>query len=247
MAQSLINRIKNSSLKNKIFFSVTVVILLISVLIALFTRWILISTLVSELKQRGLGIGYSIAESCRGFILTKDEPQLTSLVFDARLGARKELVGYVFIMDKQGQILAHTFTRELPEQITGANPIPPEKDHRIELMQTGRDQVYDVAVAVKEGIYRIGTVHVGLYKKHIDQLINKLRTTFLGFVSVVILFFFIVSHHLSKTITQPITRLTKVSDEISRGISTFSWIRKKGSNKTGSRMKCANFPDLLSI
>jgi hypothetical protein len=42
-------------------------------------------------------------------------------------------------------------------------------------------KVYDVAVAVNEGIYRIGSVHVGLYKKHIDQLINKLRTTFLGF------------------------------------------------------------------
>ena len=49
MAQSLIDRIRNSSLKNKIFFSVTAVILLISVLIALFTRWILISTLTSEL------------------------------------------------------------------------------------------------------------------------------------------------------------------------------------------------------
>jgi two-component system NtrC family sensor kinase len=233
MAQSLINRIKNSSLKNKIFFSVTVVILLISVLIALFTRWILISTLVSELKQRGLGIGYSIAESCRGFILTKDEPQLTSLVFDARLGARRELVGYVFIMDKQGQILAHTFTSEFPEQITDANPIAPEKDHRIKLMETGGDQVYDVAVAVKEGIYRIGTVHVGLYKKHIDQLINKLRTTFLGFVSVVILFFFIVSHHLSKTITQPITRLTKVSDEISRGIFDVQLDPEKGLQQNG--------------
>ena len=58
MAQSLIDRIRNSSLKNKIFFSVTAVILLISVLIALFTRWILISTLTSELKQRGLGIAY---------------------------------------------------------------------------------------------------------------------------------------------------------------------------------------------
>jgi two-component system NtrC family sensor kinase len=233
MAQSLIDRIKNSSLKNKIFFSVTVVILLISVLIALFTRWILISTLTSELKQRGLGIGYSIAESCRGFILTKDEPQLTSLVFDARLGARRELVGYVFIMDKQGQILAHTFTSDFPEQITGANPIAPEKDHRIKLMETGGDEVYDVAVAVNEGIYRIGTVHVGLYKKHIDQLINKLRTTFLGFVSVVILFFFIISHHLSKTITQPITRLTKVSDEISRGIFDVQLDPEKGLQQNG--------------
>jgi two-component system NtrC family sensor kinase len=218
MAQSLIDRIKNSSLKNKIFFSVTAVILLISVLIALFTRWILISTLTSELKLRGLGIGYSVAESCRSYLLTQDIPQLTSLVFDARLGARKELVGYVFVSDKQDRVLAHTFITDFPTQIIGANPIAPEKAHRIQLMNTGQGAVYDVAVAVNEGIYRIGSVHVGLYKKHIDKLINKLRTTFLGFVSVVILFFFIISHRLSKYITLPITKLTRVSDEISRGI-----------------------------
>jgi two-component system NtrC family sensor kinase len=86
---------------------------------------------------------------------------------------------------------------------------------------------------LNEGIYRIGTVHVGLYKKHIDQLINKLRTTFLGFVSVVILFFFIISHHLSKTITQPITRLTKVSDEISRGIFDVQLDPEKGLQQNG--------------
>ena len=233
MAQSLIDRIRNSSLKNKIFFSVTAVILLISVLIALFTRWILISTLTSELKQRGLGIAYSIAESCRGYLLTNDVNQLTSLIFDARLGARRELVGYVFILDKQGQITAHTFTSDFPQQIAGANRIAPEHDHRIQLMSTGKDEVYDVAVAVNEGIYRIGSVHVGLYKKHIDQLINKLRTTFLGFVSVVILFFFIISHHLSKTITQPITRLTKVSDEISRGIFEVQLDVEKGLHHDG--------------
>lgn len=233
MAQSLINRIKNSSLKNKIFFTVTAVILLISVLIALFTRWILISTLTSELKQRGLGIGHSIAESCRGYLLTKNVPQLTSLIFEARLGARRELVGYVFILDKQGQILAHTFTSDFPEPITRANRIAPEKDHSTKLMDAGRDEVYDVAVAVNEGIYRIGSVHVGLYKKHIDQLINKLRTTFLGFVSVVIIFFFIISHHLSKTITQPITRLTKVSDEISRGNFDVQLDLEKGLQQSG--------------
>lgn len=217
LIHSLIDRIKNASLKNKIFFSVTAVILLISVLIALFTRWILISTLTSELEQRGLGIGYSVAESSRSYILTKDVPQLTSLVFDARLGARRELVGYLFVSDKQGQILAHTFTSDFPLQIADANRIEPEREHRIQLLNTGMDEVYDVAVAVNEGIYRIGAVHVGLYKKHIDKLINKLRTTFLGFVSVVIVFFFIISHRLSKYITLPITKLTRLSDEISQG------------------------------
>lgn len=217
MAQTLIKSIKNISLKNKIFFSVTAVILLISLLIALFTRWILISSLTSELKQRGLGISTSIAESCKGYILTNNLSQLTSLIFDARLGARKELVAYVFISDKQDKILAHTFTRDFPEHITRVNRIPAEIDHSIELMDTGLAKVYDVAVAVNEGIYRIGSVHVGLYKKHIDKLINKLRTTFLGFISAIVLVFFIISHRLSKYITQPITKLTRLSDEISRG------------------------------
>jgi PAS domain S-box-containing protein len=217
MAQSLIDSIRNSSLKNKIFVSTTAVILLVSVLIAVFARWVLITTLISELKQRGLGIGYSIAESSRSFILTEDLPQLTSLIFDARLGARRELVGYVFISGKQDEILAHTYTSEFPAGLAQANPIEPNDDHSIKLLNMVDDAVYDVAVAVNEGIYRIGSVHVGLYKKHIDQLIGKLRTTFLGFVSAVTILFFIISHALSKYITQPITELTKVSDEISRG------------------------------
>ncbi len=217
MARSLIDRIGNSSLKNKIFVSTTAVILLVSVLIALFTRWILITTLTSELKQRGLGIGYSIAESSRGHILTENTAQLTSLVFDARLGARRELVSYVFILGKHDQVLAHTFTRPFPGPIAGANLIEPEKEYSIKLLNAGSEAVYDVAVAVNEGIYRIGSVHVGLYKKHIQKLINKLRTTFLGFVSAVTVLFFIISHRLSKYITRPITELTKISDEISQG------------------------------
>ncbi len=61
-------RLKNLSLKNKIFFCALAVILLISLLIALFTRWVVISSLTRELERRGLGIAQSIAESSRGYI-----------------------------------------------------------------------------------------------------------------------------------------------------------------------------------
>ena len=210
-------KIKNASLKNKIFFSITVVILLISVLIALFTRWVLISSLTSELKRRGIGIGYSIAESSRSHILTENIPQLTSLLFDTRLGERKFLVVYVFIQDKADRVLAHTFTRPFPEGLKGANPLPLDQPHRIRLLKVADTAVYDVAIPVREGIYQIGTVHLGVAKNHIDQLIGKLRTTFLGFVSAVTIIFFIISHGLARYITRPISQLTRVSDEISRG------------------------------
>jgi len=217
MVKRLINSVKNTTLKNKIFFSTTAVILLISVLIALFTRWVLISSLTSELKERGLGIGHSIAESSRSYILTEDIPQLISLIFDARLGVRKNLMSYAYITDKQDRILAHTFITDFPRELIDVNSIEPEKTYDVELLKVNGKIVYDVAVPVTEGIYRIGSIHVGLKKQHIDQLIGKLRTTFLGFVSAVTILFFIISHHLSKYITRPITELIKVSDEISRG------------------------------
>ena len=217
MVKRLISRVQNTNLKNKIFFFTTAVILLISVLIALFTRWVLISSLTSELKERGLGIGHSIAESGRGYILTEDIPELISLIFDARLGVRRHLMGYVYITDKQDKILAHTFTMEFPSELVNVNPIKPEKAYDVKLLRLDGKLVYDVVVPVTEGIYRIGSVHVGLKKQHIDQLIGKLRITFLGFVSAVTILFFIISHHLSKYITRPITELIKVSDEISRG------------------------------
>lgn len=211
------DRLRKLSLKNKIFFSTTAVILLISVLIALFTRWVLISSLNSELQRRGLGIAQSIAESCRGFILTENIPELTSLAFDARLGERRQLVLYVFILNKQNKVLCHTFTDTFPRDLADANALLPEANSSIRLLRLENLSVYDVAVPVIEGIYRIGTVRLGVNKQHIDQLIGKLRTTFVGFVSVVTVIFFAISHWLSKYITRPIWELTKISDEISRG------------------------------
>ena len=77
------------SLKNKIFLSCLGFILLVSIIIALFTRAILISGLTSELQKRGTGIAQSIAENARTFILTKNRAELTSLAYDARLGKKK--------------------------------------------------------------------------------------------------------------------------------------------------------------
>ncbi len=207
--RTVLERLNNISLKNKIYFSTTAVIVLISVFIALFTRWILISSLTGEQKLRGLGIAQSIAESSRGYLLTRDIPNLTSLIFDARLGERRFLINYVFITDKEGVVISHTFTHPFPEMLRKVNPLQAGEPHAVELIHTGQKDIYDVAVPVLEGIYQIGSVHIGLYKEHIDKLIGKLRITFLGFISVVVVIFFAISHVLARYITRPITQLTR--------------------------------------
>ncbi len=214
-----VRRINRLSLKNKIFFSTLAVILLLSVGIGLVARGVLISSLISRLETRGLGIAQSIAESGRTYVLTQDTPQLTRLVFDAtHLGAREALIYYIFVVDKKGDLLAHTFTDNFPEKLLLSNRVPAGKAHSIALLQVGGERAYDIAVPVTEGIHRIGTVHVGLNKRHIDRLIGKLQITFLGFIAAIALIFFGISHWLAGYITRPIRELIRMTNEISRGI-----------------------------
>lgn len=209
---------RSISFKNKMLFSTLLVILLLSVGIAVASRLVLLPTLTSELKRRGLDIAQSIADSSRGYILAENIPELTSLIFDATLlEERKPLITYVFILDTEHNVLSHTFIDAFPDELRQANMIPPEQTHSIKLVRIHREPAYDIAVPILEGIYHIGTVHVGLSKRHIDRLIGKLATTFFGIISAITVIGFLMSHLLSKYITRPISQLTKVSDEISRG------------------------------
>ncbi|MBL7176553.1 MAG: PAS domain S-box protein [Desulfobacteraceae bacterium] len=211
-------RLNNLSLKNKIFFFNFATILILSVGIALVARWVFVSSILSRHEKRGIDIAQSIAESGRGHILTENTPELTSLITDAaQLGERKILISYIYILDKEERVLSHTFIDVYRDELLRVNKIPPQQPHSIKLLQMGGESAYDIALPIKDGIYKIGTVHVGLNKRHIDKLIGKLRFTFLGFISAIAIIFFGISHWLSRYITRPMSQLTRVSDEISRG------------------------------
>ncbi|RLB87062.1 MAG: PAS domain-containing sensor histidine kinase, partial [Deltaproteobacteria bacterium] len=185
------------TLKNKIFISCLGFTLIVSVLIALFTRALLISSLTNELKKRGVGIAQSIADSSRVFILTKNRAELTALAYDARLGNRKDMVRYLLISDKAGLVLGHTFTTGFPDNFKKQIERGAHDVQSITPMQVDNHSVFHVSVPVKEGIYTIGSVQVGLDQQHIESLVSRLRLVFLSFLSVVAIIFFFLSHRLA--------------------------------------------------
>ncbi|WP_147822686.1 ATP-binding protein [Salidesulfovibrio onnuriiensis] len=213
----MVRRFERASLKNKLMLSMLVGILLISATIAFIARWILVSSLTNELEQRGAAIAHSVAERGGSCILDNDIPRLLSLIFDERrLHERKKLVSYIVIEDQHGKVLAHTMTRRLPPAVL-AHELPQDLRQSIQLVDLDGEAVYDIAAGINEGLYRIGTVHVGLNKSHIDSLVSKLRVAFLGFISGVVVIAFFLSNRLSRNITKPIRDLTAIADEISRG------------------------------
>lgn len=214
----ILRRFQRLGLQQKFFITILVVIMAISGTIALLARWILVSGLTAELELRGAAIAHSVAARGAGYILDNDEAQLVGLIFDeAQLRERHQFIAYIFVTDPQGAVLAHTFIKPFPEYLRMANPLPDGMAKSVELVDVMGMSAYDIAVPVKEGLYRIGDVHVGLSKDHMDSLVGKLRVTFLGFITAVVVITFFISHYLARYITAPVTRLTRISDDLSRG------------------------------
>ncbi len=205
------------SLKNKIFISCLGFILVVSIVIALFTRWLLISSLTTELQKRGKGIAQSIADSARIYMLTENRAELTAIAYDARVGNRKNIVRYLVISDKDGNILAHTFTTYFPERLKEVVKNPDYEKKSINLLNITEYSVFHVSVPVKEGLYTIGSVQIGLDKRHIKRLTANLRLLFFSFLSAVTVIFFFISHQLARHITKPVSSLIKYTDQITKG------------------------------
>ncbi len=213
----LIDKFTHAGLRAKLLLSMLAAIVFISVAVALVSRYILVSSLTHELEMRGKAIAHSVAERAGSYILDNDVPKLLALIFDeANLHQRKHLVSYIFVENSDGKLLAHTMTRTLPEVLL-SDEIPESDKDAVELINVGGEDIYDISSPINEGLYRIGTVHVGLIKSHIDLLVGKLRVAFLGFISLVVLITIFFSSWLTRYITKPITDLTRLSDEISRG------------------------------
>ena len=204
--------------KNKIFFASVVVILLVSIGIALVARWVLVSSLIMRMQQRGVGIAQSVAEESKAHVLNVNRDALNRLLFEAsRLGNRESLISYMFILDQDGKVLAHTFNDGFPEALLRINRIDPGQAYGIERLSFGKESAYDITFPLKEGASQLGAVHVGLSKGQIDEIVDRLRITFLGFISVIILIFFGIAHWLSGYITRPMGELIRRANEISLG------------------------------
>jgi PAS domain S-box-containing protein len=205
------------SLKNKIFISCLGFILVVSIIIALFTRWLLISSLTTQLKRRGTGIAQSIADNARVYMLTENKAELTAIAYDASLGNRKDIVRYLIISDKDGNILAHSFTTSFPEILKKIVKSREYEEKNIQSINISKYAVFHVSAPVKEGLYTIGSVQVGLDKQHIERLTSKLRFLFLSFLFAVTVIFFFISNQLARHITKPVSSLIKYTDQLTKG------------------------------
>ncbi len=173
---------------------------------------IIYSSLEDELQQRGLYISRTISERATDQLLFDDIVGLNRLVNEMR--SIDASVEYVFILNRNREVVAHTFEDYFPAALLAIQEMPYSGEistMHIQPQGTGK-VVRDIAVPLLDG--RAGYARVGLSEDHIYRSINQAVTTLLG---MVIIFFFAGiggTMAFSYMITQPVKSISQIAESI---------------------------------
>ncbi|BDV01512.1 hypothetical protein TDMWS_15970 [Thermodesulfomicrobium sp. WS] len=127
--------------------------------------------LLEEHRKRGADIAASLAVRAVDPLLALDFLRLRELVAEPRD------VTYIFIQDRAGRILAHSFGPDFPVDLATANHADPQNPMRIQLIDNGMERIDDIATLIRVHDEPIGTVRLGLSRRAASEILDHLVAT----------------------------------------------------------------------
>lgn len=199
----------------KIGLGTSMIVLLAAVLLALTFSTLSTRVLINENKKHGLVLAENLALRALDPMFSADFLQMKDLVDGVR--DVDENVDYAFILDRDGNVLAHTFSRGMPVGLVGANVLPRSQENATVLIDTGRSFVYDFAVPVVVAENRLGTVRVGLSRSKIQGVINELLHPVMGVSLATLLVAVFLGSLFANKITSRINELRRHAEALVTG------------------------------
>lgn len=191
------------------------IVLLAAVLLALTFSTLSTRVLINENKKHGLVLAENLALRALDPMFSADFLQMKDLVDGVR--DVDENVDYAFILDRDGNVLAHTFSRGMPVGLVGANVLPRSQENATVLIDTGRSFVYDFAVPVVVAENRLGTVRVGLSRSKIQGVINELLHPVMGVSLATLLVAVFLGSLFANKVTSRINELRRHAEALVTG------------------------------
>jgi PAS domain S-box-containing protein len=167
-----------------------------------FSAWSLDRNLTEEYESKGMTLADSIAATSVESFLFRDAAAIQSQI-DQSLEIKG--VAYVFVIDGQGEIVAHTFAPEVPEEVRRLVDNP-EKTTNRRVHVAGQGEAIDLSAPILGG--QLGYVHVGM---DYDQIRAKTRAVLLrqlGLMAGICLVGVFVAYLLVSRISRPLQHLT---------------------------------------
>jgi len=210
-------RIRTSRrLLTKVLVAEVILFAVIGLTTSTMSAFSLASHLTSEFASKGTAIATSIANASDELILTRDASTIQSLVDQYR---QIRGVGYVFVVDGDGQIVSHTFVPEVPIELrtlhrTAWNEPDGDKVQQVQVKVAGGGDYLDVSAPVLAGV--AGAVHVGMDRGIIRADIKDTIVKQLLVVGAILLAAVMIAATVVGRIAKPLSALTAHAHKVAR-------------------------------
>lgn len=206
-------RLGTTSYFIKMVFTLTVVLVLLGATSIIQTRGMMNNLFVDQQEKRGLSIANMLSARAANLILVNNFYDLHELAKDTQ--DTNDDVRYVFIVNNQGDLLAHSFNSGFPKNLLEANVLESGKKLSIVELSTEEGLVRDFAVPIFEG--RLGVVHIGLSDASLRNTIHNTTKQLMIDTFLAVLVGIIITTILTKHLFKPITELVRVTSAITAG------------------------------
>ena len=169
--------------------------------------------LEKELQKRGVSIAKHFAEVSANPFLTDTIVSIEFLANDYM--ASEEDLAYIFALDRYGKVVAHTFDKGFPQELTGVNPLAPGQSYNIRTIRTEQGNIFDIAAPILKG--DMGVVHIGISQASINRGINDVLGRTSWFILAVLFLGGIYSIFFTSAITRPVRELIKGVEAVGSG------------------------------
>ncbi len=186
------------------------------------------SSLLEAISSQAENLAHAVALEALDKILINDLVALQKM-----LGSHMQShsnISYIFIQ-RDGQILAHTFKNGIPKGLLKANTIEPGEPMRFQkIVATNGDHFLDIAWRVFEG--RAGILRLGFSETAYYQKMTRLWLQMGGLTVVILLLAVFGSLFFVRRITRPLVELAQATQKVDKGELNVR-VRVEGKDEVG--------------
>jgi sigma-B regulation protein RsbU (phosphoserine phosphatase) len=202
-----VDKVKTSRLFTKTLILIVILFGVIAMATSILAGWTLYRSLTMEYRSKGIAIAKGIADSSAEILLDRDLATVQALIdqFDEIDG-----VGYVFVSDARGEVVAHTFVPAVPKEVlalikkTKTSPVTGDAvTTTLKIEQLG-DFIH-IYAPILAGV--AGFVHVGMDQSFIRAQIWSTVAKQQGLMFAIFILSIVLAYILVNRISRPLKQL----------------------------------------
>lgn len=206
-------RVTGISIRYKLLGMVLAVILLLGLAVTVQVQTQLAHDLRQNLEERGSALALDLVEDTTDMMLTDN-------IFGLYQELRATLetnpdVRYVFILNAQGEVVAHSFPSHVPPDLLAVNSLAADQPWRVQILGSDEGLITDVVAPIFEG--KLGTVRLGLSHRRLQAAVDAATGRLLLTTLAALLIGGLTVLFLTRIMTAPIFELVAAARAVGRG------------------------------